>query len=52
MIKIIENSHQIKKVEIPSEQNTCSCGCSGQEYENVEETGQKQMNQSLNEPKK
>ena len=52
MINIIEKSHQIKKVEIRAEQNTCSCGCSDQEYENVEETGYKQINQSFNEPKK
>ncbi len=46
VIKIIEESHQIKKVEIQPEQNACSCGCVGQDNENLEETEEKLTNQS------
>jgi len=52
VIKIIEESHQIKKVEIQPVQNTCSCGCTGQENVNNEKPEQKPMNQRQNESNK
>lgn len=49
---MLEESHLIKKVEIQPEQNACSCGCTGQENGNFEETKQKLVSQSQNESKK
>jgi hypothetical protein len=49
VVKIREESHLIKKVEIEPEQNSCSCGCIGQENVNLEETEHKLINQSQSE---
>jgi hypothetical protein len=52
VIKIIEESHQIKKTEIQSEQNTCSCGCMDQENVKIEKTETKPINQHQNDSNK
>ena len=49
MIKISEDSHQIKKIQIQPEQETCSCGCKGQENVDFKKTEQKLMIQTQNE---
>ena len=52
MIKMLEETPQIKKIQIKSEQSTCSCGCTGQENVNFEKTEQKQISQLQNESNK
>ena len=49
---MLEESPLIKKIQINPEQDTCSCGCTGQENVNFEKTEQKQISQLQNESNK
>jgi len=52
VIKTLEESHLIKKIQIKFEQNVCSCGCTGQENVNLEKAEQKPIIQIQNESNK
>ncbi len=52
MIKMLEETPQIKKIQIKPEQSSCSCGCTGQENVNFEKIEQKQISQCQNESTK
>ncbi|MFX1428328.1 MAG: hypothetical protein ACFFBE_17875 [Promethearchaeota archaeon] len=41
MIRISEDSHQIKEVKIQPEQESCSCCCTSQEKTDLEKLDQK-----------
>jgi hypothetical protein len=47
-----EESPLIKKIQINPEQNTCSCGCTGQENVKYEKTEQKPIIKLHSESKK
>ncbi len=49
---MLEETPQIKKIQIKPEQSTCSCGCTGQENVNSKKNEQKQINQLQNESNK
>jgi len=52
VIKMLEESPLIKKIQIQPEQTACSCGCTGQENVNFEKTEQKPIIQIQNESNK
>jgi len=46
VIKISEDSQQIKEIKIQPEQESCSCCCQGQENIDFEKTNQKPLDQN------